>query len=888
MFATLTGHAAFERRSGEQVVAQFLRITTQPTPNLREHGIDEDLSAVIEQAMARTPEQRPSAATLGEQLQQLQAGRGLPIDEMAVRADAGAEPQESTPVPLLPLTAGRSLVREPQPLGSSFTGKASFPLELTSFIGRRTELTEAKRLLVSSRLVTLTGIGGVGKTRLASQVAAGAKRDFPDGVWLVELGELHDGALLPGVIAAAMGLRPQGLPVIDVLISYLAPRQLLLVLDNCEQIVDAAAKVAEKLLRACPTLRILTTSREPLGIGGESVLRVQPLTVPDPNQQASLRSAPRYDAVTLFAERASAAVPGFALTEDNLATVTEICRHLDGLPLAIELAAARLRALSPEQILQRLTDRYTLLTRRSRNAPSRQQTLRACIDWSYSLCTPAEQHVWEQLSVFAGSVELDAAEQVCQDDLEGEELLDVMTALVDKSILIREESDSVVRFRLLETVRDYGRDKLHEAGEYTELRRRHRDWYRQLALDADADWISPRQLDWIARLDREQPNLREALDFCLTDTEAESDAALSIAAALQPFWFSRGQASEARHWLDLALAKRPATATAARAKAVWRTTMAAESQGDHTAASVLVRQAQTLAATTDQPIVHAYAELTQALYALCGGDPARACTPMETALESFAAQGDVYGQVWALFALGWAHDLQEDSAAAISYHEKALAIIESHGDSVHRSYALWATAVAAWRQGDGDRALRLLRQGLQLIRQQKDPYMAAIALETLAWIAGTQDSAHRTAVLLGASHALSHSTGTSAVLFPNLAVHHEDSERAARHSLGGPAFEAAYHEGATLDLDAAIGYALSQQPRAPAPGPDHRTELTTREREVADLVAEGLSNRAIAARLSISQRTAEGHVEHILTKLGFTSRAQIAAWVGERSRTETN
>ncbi|WP_433634879.1 protein kinase domain-containing protein [Nocardia sp. CA-120079] len=884
LFAALTGHAAFERRSGEQVVAQFVRITTQPTPNLREHGIDEDLSRVIEHAMARTPGQRPAAAMLGEQLQQLQAGRGGPIDDMAVRADPSDDRPESTPVPLIPATAVGSPALERPQFASGGSGRASVPLELTSFIGRRTEVTEAKNLLASCRLVTLTGIGGVGKTRLASRVATSAQRDSQGGVCLVELGELHDGGLLCGVIAAAVGLRPQSRPVLDALIDYLAPRQLLLVLDNCEQIVDAAAKAGETLLRACPHLRILATSREPLGVGGEAVLRVRPLAVPEADRRPSLRGAPRYEALTLFVERAAAAVPGFALTENNVATVAAICRHLDGLPLAIELAAARLRALSPEQILQRLTDRYALLTHGSRSAPSRQQTLRWSIDWSYSLCTAAEQALWAQLSVFAGSFELDAAEQVCLDDLAGEDLLDVLIALVDKSILIREESGSVVRFRLLETIRDYGRDKLREAGQYTQLRRRHGGWCRQLAETADADWISPRQLDWIARLDREQPNLREALDFCLSDIGAESDAALSFASALQPFWFSRGQISEARHWLDRALAHGTATATAVRAKALWRASLVAEAQEDAPAAAALVVQARTLADATAHPTVHAFADLTQALHAARCGRPADARAPLEAAIESFVAQDDVYGQIFALLGLGWTHALQENSAAALFYHERALAITESHGDSVQRSYALWATAVAAWRHDESDRARRLLRQELQLTRQLRDPLMAAIALETLAWIIGAQGDAHRATVLLGAAAALSQAAGTSPVLFPNLAVHHEDCERAARHALGRPAFETAHRDGAALDLDAATEYALGDQRRPAARDAGHLAELTRREREVADLIAAGLTNKSIATRLHISQRTAEGHVEHILTKLGFTSRAQIAAWVTQRSR----
>lgn len=879
LFATLTGHAAFERHSGEQLMAQFLRIATQPFPDLREQGVDEDLSTVIEHAMARPREQRPSAAAFGDQLRHLQARRWWPVDEMAVRPAAGGERRKSAPVPLIPRATG------PPPFGSSARENGSIPLDLTSFIGRRTELTETKNLLVSSRLVTLTGMGGVGKTRLALRAATRAQREFADGVCLVELGQLHDSTLLPGVIAASLGLRAQGQPVRELLIDYIAPRQLLLILDNCEQIVDAATKVSETLLRACPRLRILVTSREPLGAGGEGVLRVRPLSVPDPDRQPSLRSTAHYDAVTLFVERAAAAVPGFALTEDNVTTVTEICRHLDGLPLAIELAAARLRALSPEQILARLTDRYALLTRGSRSAPGRQQTLRWCIDWSHSLCTPAEQAVWAQLSVFAGSLELDAAEKVCRNEFAAGDLLDVLTALVDKSILIREEVGPVVRFRLLETVCDYGRDRLDEAGRYTDLRRRHSDWYRQLAEDADADWISPRQLDWIARLDREQPNLRQALDFCLTDPGTESDAALSIASALQPFWFTRGQVSEARHWLDLALARQPATATAVRAKGLWRAILLAEAQDDRTAASALVAQTRALAERAEHPIVRAFADLALGLHTLRSGDPPHARAPLEAARDSFTAQGDIYGEVFALLGLGWTHELQGDSVAALSYHEKALTITQSYGDSMQRSYALWGTVVAASRQGDRDAALRQLRQWLQLNRQQNDPLMAASALETAAWIIGVQGGRARlAAVLLGATKPLHQLTGASAVLFPDLVVDRDDCERAARRTLGPKSFDAAYREGTALDLDAAIGYALDEQPRTAARGQNPSTDLTTREREVADLVADGLTNRAIAARLHISQRTTDGHIEHILTKLGFTRRAQIAAWVAETTR----
>lgn len=326
-------------------------------------------------------------------------------------------------------------------------------------------------------------------------------------MWLVELGDLRDAVLLIEVVAARLRVRERAPRSIkDSLVEHLAPRQVLLVLDNCEHLLDAVAGLAADLLHACPHLRILTTSREPLDIGGEVVFRVPPLTVPD--RTSSLRGIPRYDAVTLFRERAVAAVSDFAVTDDNQAVVSSICRKLDGMPLPIELAAARIRVMSPEQILQRLTDRFALLTTGPRGAPSRQQTLRLSVDWSHELCSDHERLAWSRLSVFAGGFELDAAQHICSLDGGIGDTVDAVTALVDKSILLREQSGTVVRFRMLETIREYGRAKARQSGEYLALRSRHSNWYDQVCRAVESEWIGPGQLDAIARLDREQPNIR--------------------------------------------------------------------------------------------------------------------------------------------------------------------------------------------------------------------------------------------------------------------------------------------------------------------------------------------------------------------------------------------
>ncbi|UZG60203.1 protein kinase domain-containing protein [Rhodococcus opacus] len=877
LFSALTGHAAFERRSGEQVVAQFLRITTQPVPDLREHGIPDDVSAVIARAMSRTPGQRPAAADFGEELRGLQRDHGFPVDEMALRAEPDVQGNRKP-------STSRGGQRSPAPSTLGATG--SLPLELTSFVGRRHELTEAKNLLAGSRLVTLTGIGGVGKTRLAMRVASAVQRDYADGVRLVELGELRDESSLVDAVAAAaataVGVRDHSArPVREVLIEFLVPRELLLVLDNCEHVVDAAADLAETLLRVCPELRILATSREPLVIGGEAVLRVPPLAVPDPEQRPSLRGLPQYDAVTLFAERAAAAVPGFALTEDNAVTVAGICHRLDGLPLPIELAAARLRAMSPEQILGRLTDRYTLLTRGSRGAPTRQQTLRLCIDWSFELCTGGEQLVWGRVAVFAGSFELDAAEQVCGEGLDPDELLDTLTSLVEKSILIREEHGSVVRFRMLETLREYGYEKLEQTGEEIALRRRHRDWYEALALNAEAEWISAHQLDWISRLKREQPNLREALEFSIDDDPATG---LRTAAALYWFWLSQGLYNEGRRWLDRLLARQSGPPTLEWVKALFCDSVMANMQGDLRVGAALVEEGRVLTAQTDDRMIRALVDCADGMLALYNGDLTAACPHLETALAEFSERGERALEISVGYGLGLAYGLSGLTQQSIECHERVLTTTEKYGERMYRSYSLWALAIVVWRQGDTDRSVQFLEQSLELTRQVHSPRIATAGLEALAWIACELDDAPRAAVLLGAAEELARSMGTPAVMFSNLLVYQIECESRAREKIGDKAFGAAHRRGQGLGFDAAIAYALHEQPTSTSTDTDASVRLTKRERQVADLIAEGLTNQAIAERLVIAPRTAQGHVEHILAKLGFTSRTQVAAWVVEGTR----
>ncbi|MFE3001709.1 protein kinase [Nocardia sp. NPDC059246] len=878
LFCALTGHAAFERRSGEQVVAQFLRITTQPVPDLRERGIPDDVCALIEAAMSRDARERPAAAVFGQQLQRIQQAHGYGVDEMALRAEPGSQP--ASPATAVP-AAGTSIPSRSSVELQGSTG--NLPRELTSFVDRRSQVSEVKNLLSGSCLVTLTGIGGVGKSRLALRVAHKLGRNFADGVWLIELAELRDPSLLVDVVAGALGVRQQaGRPMLEVLVEFLSTREALLLLDNCEQVIDAVAQLVESLLRACPQLRILATSREAVGIGGESVLPVPPLRFPDPGSGASLHQAAGYDAVTLFTERAAAAVQGFQLAEDNRVSVAGICARLDGLPLAIELAAARLRTMSTEQILVRLTDRFAMLTRGSRGAPTRQQTLGWCIGWSYDLCTPTEQRLWGRLSVFAGSFELDAAEDVCGSDLTEPEFLDALSALVDKSILTREESGTAVRFRQLETVQEYGKQKIKEAGEYAVLCRRHRDWYERLALEAEAGWFSPRQLEWIARLKHELPNLRKAMEFSRSEADA---AGLRTAAALYSFWVSSGRTSEGRRWCDRMLASASDAASADRAKALFASSVFATDPGDLPAVTGRVAELRALAEQTHDPTIAAQLAFADGYAALSSGDLAHAGTQLNVAVEAFTARGEVLFQSGALNLLGWTYALQGDMAPSMACGERLLTIADSHGELMFRARALRTIALAVWQMGDRERAEQLFAEALQSARRVVDPFVTGHSLEMLAWIAAEKHDARRAAVLLGAALGLLQAAGGSAIArSPQLLAYREECERRSRDVLGRRGFESAYQQGAAMNFEAAIDFALGEHHPAEAAVDRGAENLTKREREVADLVAEGLTNKAIANRLVVSQRTAQGHVERILSKLGFTSRTQIAAWAAEHSR----
>jgi non-specific serine/threonine protein kinase len=752
-------------------------------------------------------------------------------------------------------------------------------------------MAEVKRVLGAARLVTLTGTGGVGKTRLALCVAEQTQRAFADGVWLVELSALQDWTLLERTVAEAVGLSDQSTrPPLDVLVGHLRDKQLLLVLDNCEHLVAGCAVLAAELLPAVQGLRILATSRHALCTPGEHILVVQPLPLPDPERTPPGKLV-HNEAIRLFAERATAVRPGFAVTAGNRVTLARICRRLDGLPLAIELAAARLQVLSPEQILNRLDDRFRLLTVGSRPGLPRHRTLRAMIDWSYELCSPPEQTLWARASVFAGGFDLEAAEAVCAGNgIERDQVVDLVAGLVDKSILVRQDQNHgpQTRYRQLDSIRHYGLDTLRAAGVEAALRRRHRDYYMGLAERSATDWFGPTQPEVCTRTRHEHANLRVALEFCLS-TPGESQNGLRLAAVLHFCWLGCGWLAEGRHWLNRALAL-DTEPSRARATALWVNARLTFVQGDNAAAMDMAQECWDWAQSRGDETILAYAVFVQGSAARFSSDLPRARVLLEDALARFEALGELNSTVILTYVtLVGAAVLQGDHARAVELGEHARAICESHGEQWTRAYTLHGLSLADWARGEVAQASAHARQGLRVMHAFNDTFGTVLLVERLAWMAGTTGECERAAVLLGMAHQLWPLVGGQPLFgSQHYLAAHEACEQQARRTLGDCAFRAAFQRGAELDLDQAIAYALGEKPEPAAPAPTVTdtagTSLTQREQQVTELITQGLSNKEIAARLVIAQRTVEGHVERILSKLGFTKRAQLAAWVIEQRK----
>jgi predicted ATPase/DNA-binding CsgD family transcriptional regulator len=812
------------------------------------------------------------------------------------------------------------------------------PQEPNSFVGRERELTELCELLGVTRALTLCGPGGIGKTRLALRVLHTVAGSFPDGGCFVDLGDLWQPDLVISRVASALRVGEEpGRPLLDTLADAVSPRRLLLVLDNCEHLIDACAAVCQRLLDASPGLILITTSREPLRVAAETVWQVPPLSVAPAGPIESAEDANRFEAIRLFADRAAASLPGFTIGPANVGAVAALCRGLDGVPLAIELAAARVRALSVEQIAERLADRFGLLTTGNRTAPPRHRTLRATIDWSHDLLTPQEQVLLRRLSVFAGW-SLEMAEQVCTDkDIPAADVLDLMAALVDKSLVVVEsEVLGQARYRLLDSIREYAAGRLEEAGETKTFQLRLRDYTvgvaeRNLAIGLawiEAPWSA--RVDVFRRYDAEIGNVWLVLSGCLADGDAQTG--LRICTAVRPCWIVRGTFAEGSEWLASFLAV------------------------DALDVSPQVRGAGLIGR----------AQLT------LPSDPALAKSLVEEGLALCREAGDAFwtGSGLNLLAEVALHTGHVDEAAAQA--DEALSVAQASGDGWNEGYALGIRAAIAGVKGNLREAQQLAKASIAVMRRidqewgtarallglgdlarvRKDPgdarrqYLEALVIlreidarpEIARCLAGLGRVAMDLGALalarqhLGESLRLSHTTGSRigvargleafAALAtredrPELAVRLTAAAAAMREGAGLPALSGArterylasarhlgentvtrlWAQGRAMSSEEAVALALepTQGPhgfgggdtvaltslgtdKAPTAPPG---ALTPRERQVVELVASGRSNKAIAEELFISPATAARHVANIMAKLGFNSRAQIAAWAAD-------
>lgn len=690
---------------------------------------------------------------------------------------------------------------------------------MTSFVGRRAELGALARLVTQSRLVTVTGPGGVGKTRLALRAARRAAADFPDGVHLAEIGPVQDPLLVGHAVLESLRLTDHtARPPLDVLVEQLADRRLLLVLDGCEHQVEACAELVDALLRAAPRLRVLATSRQSLRAAGEHLLPLAPLPVEPAGGRADA------EAMVLFADRAAAVLPGFRLTDRNRPEVALLCRRLDGIPLAVELAAGRLRALSVEQITARLDDRFRLLTGGDRTAPARHQTMRTTIGWSHELCTMQERLLWSRLSVFAGGFDLDAAEYVCAGDgLDADDVLELVDSLVDRSVLVRLGDEQGVRFRMLDTLREYGGHWLRAGGDDHRLLRRHRDWYLGVATWGEVEWFGPRQAETAERTRLAHANLRAALEFSLAEP-GEEQLALVLAGTLWYFWVGSGHLGEGRHWLDRALALAPEP-TDARAKALWVTGYLATLQGDLPRARPALEECRRQALDTGDDRALAYAVHRQGCAALIGDEPQRAAELFEEALWHYNTLGELNSNVlMAMFELALAYLFLGDEENGEAWTERVREICEEHGEQWAYGYCLYAMAYAKWSAGELRLARAFARESMRLQYLFRDLLGIVLAMDLLALLAtdGPDSDLREARVLQGAAHRLWQAVGTPFFGSRTFNGPHRECEQRARTGLTEQEYADAFRLGGRLDLDAAVRRALGGELPGPATDPgDH-------------------------------------------------------------------
>lgn len=827
--------------------------------------------------------------------------------------------------------------------------RSNLPVSLSSFIGRHREMAEVKRLLAEYRLLTLTGAGGCGKTRLALQVAGGLQGSTLDGVWLVEFAPLVDGDLVPQALVAVLGVRERpGQSLSRSLIEYLQRRELLLLFDNCEHLIEDCARLAAALLAACPGVRLLATSREPLGIPGEGVWSVPPLSLPAPQPwrspaavQESLAVYRESEAIQLFLARARAVMPTFELTVDNGPWLAEVCRRLDGIPLALELAAARLRTLTVRQIAEHLDDRFQLLTSRLRTVPQRHQTLEATLDWSHELLSEEERVVLRRLSVFASGWTLAAAEAVCAGDgIGATDIVDILSNLVDKSWVMVDRSPTGRRFHYLETIRQYAHQKLVAVGQVDGMRDKHLDYFLQWAETSATKLYDADQSEWLELFNAEHDNLRAALDWSCCG-EGKREINLRLVAACGRFWHLRGYFREGRERLEAALnAVDAAKRSEARAWALVWIAELAYAQSDYAVTGSMAEEGMAIGRELDVAgkSILAWALNLLGRVATEMGDYSKAAEFFEEALAIYREIGYLAGIASILMELGWTALRGGDNQRAEAYLYESVPLSRQSKDIFLLGFALSALGELAIRQGSFDQANDLLKECLTYQRTLNDQWGAGISLGLLGLAALRQHDVSRARKMLGESLTIRMAIDDKGGIAWSLekmaevmtleaqtlsAAHRrrgldkavcllgaadniraplnsviDKSDRPAyerllgelRAGVGLAAFEASWEVGRRLSLAEASDLALeSIVPPADSPALSKdqpaaiaSSGLTARELETARLIAQGKSNREIAAAMTVGVKTVETYVTRILNKLGFSSRVQIATWAIEK------
>jgi non-specific serine/threonine protein kinase len=759
LYEMVAGRRPFEGATPERVLRAILH--RQPARLSRvAPGVGPELERVVGRTLAKRVEAR--YGRMQEMLEDLrrlerQFGAAARDDERAPESGGpGQVTQEGvsgTGEPMLTTTAAKE-----QPTGSGGTA-TNLPQPLTSFVGREKDLAWVREALTRSRLVTLTGVGGIGKTRVALEAAREALADFPDGVWLVELAALTDPALVPSAVAQALGVREQaGRGLAESLAEWCASRRVLLVLDNCEHLVEACAQLAEALLRARARLRVLATSREALRLEAETVWVVQGLTVPEAGGEAPAEELARYEATRLFVERARLSRPGYAVTDRSAAAIAVVCRRLEGIPLALELAAARVGVLSPEQILSRLEARFRLLVGGSRTAPARQRTLRATIDWSYDLLSQTERGLLRRLAVFAGGWTLEAAEGVCTSaGIEQSAVLALLAQLVDKSLVHAEEQGHEARYGMLETVWEYALERLEARGEAEAARQAHARYFLELAVEAEPQlFVGARAAAWLARLEAELDNLRAALGWLL---EQDADACLRLAVAVRQLWLVHGHYTEGRRWLEAALARSRATPALVRAKAHSGVGEMAQRQGDLAAARGYAEEQLHLGREMGDALHIGWASYSLGTVAVLQGDLQAAHAYLE---ESLARGREAWDDRLIGNATNSLGELAREEGAwaeARALYEQALALLKQAGSQMGVSVALTNLGAVAWEAGDLEGASTAYRDALGIEQALGNRVGIGYCLEGFGAVAAARGPWARAARLGGAAEALREEVG---------------------------------------------------------------------------------------------------------------------------------